>query len=80
MTPAKPEELEGSTEMDGPYDIKPNGSLPLELDDSAYGDFCSGVWKREIVVREAEFADGSKWKFKEPVIEKRSECGAGDCR
>jgi hypothetical protein len=75
------EGLEGFTEMDGPYEIKPNGSLTLEQDDSAYGDFCAGVWKREIVVREAEFADGSKWKFKEPAgIEKRSECGGSDCR
>jgi hypothetical protein len=60
------EDLEGLTDMVGPYEIKPNGSLTLEQDDSAYGDFCSGVWKREIVVREAEFADGSKWKIKEP--------------
>jgi hypothetical protein len=42
------EGLEGFTEMDGPYQIKPNGSLTLEQDDSAYGDFCEGVWKREI--------------------------------
>lgn len=52
--------------MGGPYEIKPNGSLTLEQDDSAYGDFCSGVWKREIVVREVEFADCSKWEVKEP--------------
>jgi hypothetical protein len=75
------EGLEGFTEMDGPYQIKPNGSLTLEQDDSAYGDFCEGVWKREIVIREVEFANGLKWEFKEPAVsQKRSECGAGGCR
>jgi len=75
------EGLEGFTEMEGPYQIKPKGSLTLEHDDSAYGDFCEGAWKREIVVREVEFADGSKWEFKEPAVsEKRSECEADGCR
>lgn len=75
------EGLEGSTEMEGPYQIKPKGSLTLEQDDSAYGDFCNGVWRREIVITQVEFADGTKWEFKEPAVnEKRSECGADDCQ
>lgn len=65
------EGLQGFTEMDGPYQIKPKGSLTLEQDESAYGDFCQGVWKREIVIREVEFADGSKWEFKEPVVDEK---------
>ena len=73
--------LEGFTEMEGPHQIKPKGSLTLEMDDSAYGDFCQGVWKREIAVREVKFADSSKWEFKEPAVsEKRKQCGAGGCR
>jgi hypothetical protein len=58
---------EGYTEMDGPYQIKPKGFLTLEQDDTAYGDFCEGVWRREIVIRDVTFADGSKWQFKEPA-------------
>ena len=75
------EGVEGFTEMDGPYQIKPNGSLTLEQDDSAYGDFCEGVWQSKITVREVEFASGSKWELKEPAVsQKRSECGADRCR
>jgi hypothetical protein len=59
--------LKGFTEMGGPHHIKPKGSLTLEMDDSAYSDFCEGIWKRDIVVRDVEFADGSKWEFKEPT-------------
>ena len=73
--------VQGFSEMEGPYEIEPKGSLTLEDDDQAYGDFCEGVWKREIGMREVEFADGSKWEFKEPVVsEKRGECGADGCR
>jgi hypothetical protein len=72
---------QGFTEVGGPYEIKPKGSLTLEQDDQAYGDFCAGVWKREIAVREVEFADGSKWELKESAVsEKKSGCEAIDCR
>ena len=67
------EGVQGFTEMEGPYEIKTKGSLTLEEDVPAYGDFCEGTWKREIVVRGVEFADGSKWEFKElAVSEKRN--------
>jgi hypothetical protein len=58
------EGLKGLTEMAGPYQIKPKGSLTLEQDVSAYGDFCDGVWKHEISVTEVSFADGSTWELK----------------
>ena len=59
------ETSQGLTEKSGRYLIKPKGSLTLEQDDTAYGDYCEGVWRREIVVREVEFADGSKWEAKD---------------
>jgi hypothetical protein len=58
---------QGFSEREGSYRIKPKGFLTLEEDTSAYVDFCAGVWKREIVVRDVTFADGSKWEFKEPA-------------
>ncbi len=61
------EGLKGFSEMDGPYAIKPGGTLTLEDDVPAYGDFCAGVWRSELVVREVEFADGSKWELKDPA-------------
>ena len=58
------EASDGATEMAGPYEIKPKSAITLEQDDSAYGDFCQGLWKRYIVVTQVKFADGSKWKLK----------------
>jgi hypothetical protein len=57
----------GFTEMDRPYHLEPKGNLTLEQSVAAYGDFCNGVWKQAIVIRDVSFADGSKWEFKESV-------------
>jgi hypothetical protein len=61
------ESVEGFTEMEGPYKIGPKSNITLEEDVTAYGDFCDGVWKQKIVVREVSFADGSRWQLKEAV-------------
>ncbi|MGA7930922.1 MAG: hypothetical protein WCA20_33640 [Candidatus Sulfotelmatobacter sp.] len=45
--------------------IKPKGVLAHEVSDSAYGDFCDGVWEQSMVIEEVHFADGSKWLLKQ---------------
>lgn len=58
-------EEQGSIEMEGPYEVKPKGYITLELDASAYADFCQGVSKGVLVVDHVHFADGSKWEFQQ---------------
>ncbi len=55
----------GANDFGGPYQIAPKGYLALDEDFSAYGDFCNGVRQHSMVVREVDFADGSKWEFKQ---------------
>jgi hypothetical protein len=56
----------GETDWQGPYQIEPRGQIAGEQDTTAYGDFCNGISKNEMLVDEIHFADGSKWKLKEP--------------
>jgi hypothetical protein len=55
----------GAVVMAGPYTIKAKGYLPLEESVAAYADFCEGIWRHAMVIEDVDFADGSKWEFKE---------------
>jgi hypothetical protein len=58
----------GAIDFGGPYQIAPKGYIALDQGFSAYGDdFCDGVRQRAlaIAISEVDFADGSKWKFKQ---------------
>jgi hypothetical protein len=56
---------EGATIMAGPYTIKAKGYLALEESVPAYTDFCNGIWRYAMVIEDVDFADGSKWEFKQ---------------
>jgi len=56
----------GATIMAGPYTIKAKGYLALEQSSPAYADFCNGIWRQAMVIEDVDFADGSKWQFKQP--------------
>ena len=60
----------GAVMWSRPDEIAPKGEFAGEQDTTGYGDFCNGIDKNEIVVDEIEFADGSKWKFKESAQSK----------
>lgn len=46
--------------------IQPKGQRTVEdAGFSPYGDFCEGTWKQTMLVEEVDFADGSKWEFKQ---------------
>jgi hypothetical protein len=63
----------GAVDMSGPYHISAKGFLTLEETVTAYADFCNGVRKQPIVIQDVSFADGSKWEFNEPGVEKTTE-------
>ena len=63
----------GETDMAEPYEIAPKGRLTEEGDTTAYADFCEGIRKQTMTIEEVHFADGSKWEFKAPGVEKTTE-------
>jgi hypothetical protein len=60
----------GEEDWSAPYQMEPKRQISEEQSTTAYADFCEGVSKNEMVVQEVDFADGSKWEFKEPAKSK----------
>jgi hypothetical protein len=63
----------GAEDMSGPYNISSKGLLTIEENAAANVDSCGRVRKQPIVIQDVSFADGSKWEFKEPGVEKSTE-------
>lgn len=59
------ESVSGAVVLAGAHQIAPKGYLALEESVPVYVDFCDGIWKHAMVIEEVDFADGSKWEFKQ---------------
>jgi len=59
------ESVSGLVALAGAHQIAPKGYLALEETVPVYGDFCDGIWKHAMVIEDVDFADGSKWEFKQ---------------
>jgi len=57
----------GEIDIQGPYQIAPKGKIAKEESLDALTDMCGVASKNAILVDRVEFADGSKWEFKEPA-------------
>jgi hypothetical protein len=57
----------GTAEMSGPFELEAKKQISIEETVAAYGDFCGGLFKDAMVVKDVSFADGSGWEFKKPV-------------
>ena len=64
----------GAVIKSGPQNIPPHGYVRGELDTTAYGDYCAGIYRDRLFIQEVRFEDGSEWKL--PGADDQSLSGA----